>query len=268
MPVPTTIADLSATETLNSPPGAESVTTSIGPDEYLRAHATIIRKLSDDTTTALAGKSATTHNHTGTYQPLDGTLTAVAALDATAGLVEQTGADTFTKRPISANIKSFLDAADNAAARTALAAAALASPTFTGTPAAPTAAVGTNTTQLATTAFTKAEIPNALNASGSAPIYAARAWVNFNGTGTVAISASGNVSSITDTGTGNYTVNFTTAMADANHSCVASGNVTAGAFSVQTVKTTPTSTTTAQIICANGSGAAVDWDNISFASFR
>jgi hypothetical protein len=54
------------------------------------------------------------------------------------------------------------------------------------------------------------------NASGSAPVYAARAWVNFNGTGTVAIRASGNVSSITDNGTGDYTVNFTTAMPDAN----------------------------------------------------
>jgi uncharacterized protein (AIM24 family) len=53
--------------------------------------------------------------------------------------------------------------------------------------------------------------------NGSAPIYAARAWVNFNGTGTVAIRASGNVSSITDNGTGTYTVNFTTAMADANY---------------------------------------------------
>jgi hypothetical protein len=54
-------------------------------------------------------------------------------------------------------------------------------------------------------------------ASGSAPSYSARAWVNFNGTGTVAIRASGNVSSITDNGTGDYTVNFTTAMADANY---------------------------------------------------
>ena len=55
------------------------------------------------------------------------------------------------------------------------------------------------------------------NASGSAPVYACRAWVNFNGTGTVAIRASGNVSSITDNGTGDYTVNFTTAMPDANY---------------------------------------------------
>ena len=53
--------------------------------------------------------------------------------------------------------------------------------------------------------------------SGTAPIYPCRAWVNFNGTGTVAIRASGNVSSITDNGAGDYTVNFTTAMPDANY---------------------------------------------------
>ena len=59
-------------------------------------------------------------------------------------------------------------------------------------------------------------------ASGSAPSYSARAWVNFNGTGTVAIRASGNVSSITDNGTGDYTINFTTAMSDANYSVAGS----------------------------------------------
>lgn len=48
--------------------------------------------------------------------------------------------------------------------------------------------------------------------------YGCRAWVNFNGTSTVAILASGNVSSITDNGTGNYTVNLTTAMPDINFS--------------------------------------------------
>ena len=51
--------------------------------------------------------------------------------------------------------------------------------------------------------------------------YKCRAWVNFNGTGTVAIRASGNVSSITDHGTGNYTVNFSTSMPDANYSWAA-----------------------------------------------
>jgi hypothetical protein len=70
--------------------------------------------------------------------------------------------------------------------------------------------------------------------SGTAPIYPCRAWVNFNGTGTVAIRASGNVSSITDNGTGDYTVNFTTAMPDANYTAV--GNCTTNnAFGVQAV---------------------------------
>jgi len=113
----------------------------------------------------------------------------------------------------------------------------LASPALTGTPTAPTPTAGDNTTQIATTEFVNSEIAGdvgvansslvktALNASGSAPIYACRAWVNFNGTGTVAIRASGNVSSITDNGTGDYTVNFTTAMQDTNYSCVsAMGN--------------------------------------------
>jgi hypothetical protein len=68
-----------------------------------------------------------------------------------------------------------------------------------------------------------ARITDALNASGSAPIYACRAWVNFNGSGTPAIRASGNVSSVTRNDTGDYTVNFTTAMPDANYAV----NVTA-----------------------------------------
>ena len=65
--------------------------------------------------------------------------------------------------------------------------------------------------------------PAALStASGSAPSYSARAWVNFKGTGTVSIRGSGNVSSITDLGSvGQYRVNFTTAMADTNYAVLA-----------------------------------------------
>ena len=92
------------------------------------------------------------------------------------------------------------------------------SPALSGTPTAPTAAAGTNTTQLATTAGVIAQIPASLNATGTAPIYACRAWVNFNGTGVVAIRGSGNVSSITDNGTGDYTLNLTTSLVDANYS--------------------------------------------------
>ena len=79
-------------------------------------------------------------------------------------------------------------------------------------------------TTVASPTFTTPNIDSAQFAtvSGTAPIYPCRAWVNFNGTGTVAIRASGNVSSITDNGVGDYTVNFTTAMPDANYCIVGS----------------------------------------------
>jgi len=52
----------------------------------------------------------------------------------------------------------------------------------------------------------------------------AKAWVNFNGTGTVAIRDDFNFSSVTDNGTGLYTLNFTTNMANANYAVVTSGS--------------------------------------------
>jgi hypothetical protein len=66
----------------------------------------------------------------------------------------------------------------------------------------------------------------------------AKAWVNFNGTGTVAIRASFNVSSITDNGVGSYTINFTTALSSASYSLVAAtgndnSNAGASALAVQ-----------------------------------
>ena len=73
-------------------------------------------------------------------------------------------------------------------------------------------------------AITPAGLRAGLNASGAAPIFACRAWVNFNGMGTVAIRASGNVSSITDNGTGDYTINFATAMQDTNYILVGTGS--------------------------------------------
>jgi hypothetical protein len=85
----------------------------------------------------------------------------------------------------------------------------------------------------------------------------AKAWVNFNGIGTVAIRASYNVSSITDNGTGNYTVNFTTAMPDANYTLVCSA--TNNGYNTGTFHASPTSTftTTAVQVFATGiSGAA------------
>ena len=100
-----------------------------------------------------------------------------------------------------------------------------------------------------------------------ATAYACRAWVNFNGTGTVAIRASGNVTSITDGGVGLYTLNFTTAMTDANY-CLAgitAFSVSAGAESVRiqstlTSSSAPISTTTA--------GVFFDSPTVSVAIFR
>jgi hypothetical protein len=95
-------------------------------------------------------------------------------------------------------------------------------------PDATTTIVGTDTTQTLTNKsidaaqltgnVAAAQITSALNATGSAPLYACRAWVNFNGTGTPSIRGSGNVSSVTARATGKYTVNFSTAIVDANYS--------------------------------------------------
>lgn len=68
-----------------------------------------------------------------------------------------------------------------------------------------------------------------LQGTDGSPKYTARAWVNFNGTGVVAIRASGNVSSITDNGVGNYTVNFSTPMPDTNY-CVIGSNEAQGNY--------------------------------------
>ena len=69
-----------------------------------------------------------------------------------------------------------------------------------------------------------------------------RAWVNYKGTATVGIRASFNVSSVTVNATGDYTINFANALADANYSSVVSGGAKASGYSVGTdERTTPTS---------------------------
>jgi hypothetical protein len=87
------------------------------------------------------------------------------------------------------------------------------------------AQAGTNNTNF----ITPLRMREGFNASGSAPVYACRAWVNFNGTNG-SIRASGNVSSVTRNGTGDYTVNFATAMPDANYSLGNSASKASGTF--------------------------------------
>ena len=101
-----------------------------------------------------------------------------------------------------------------------------------------------------------------------ATAYGCRSWVNFNGTGTVAIRASANVSSITDNNVGRYTVNFTTAMPDANYSTVGTCN-----FEVDVglpVNTNSNATGSVQVTSYRPSpyNAYVDVSTMSVAVFR
>ena len=91
-----------------------------------------------------------------------------------------------------------------------------------------------------------------------------RAWVNFNGTGTVAIRASFNVTSITDNNTGDYRVNFTSALADASYAVVADTSV---ASFVRIGDGTMT-TTACSLLTYNSAVASTDFSQIYVALFR
>ena len=97
-----------------------------------------------------------------------------------------------------------------------------------------------------------------------------RAWVNFNGTGTVAIRASFNVSSITDNGTGDYTVNFATAMSDANYSSQITSGWTPGVdnSSFAGVRANGITTTTMRFSNVNNADAVYDSTNLNVAILR
>ena len=91
--------------------------------------------------------------------------------------------------------------------------------------------------------------------------YGCRAWVNFNGTGTVAIRASGNVSSIGDNGNGDYTVNFSNAMPDTNYVMHGTGSNsgTVGApFVYMRWNTTAPTTSASRIGTVNDAGSSTD----------
>ena len=101
-------------------------------------------------------------------------------------------------------------------------------------------------------------------------MYACRAWVNFNGTGTVPILASGNVSSITDNDKGDYTVNFTTNMEDANYAATA--NWTDGSLGTDSqdgpAKPATYGVGSVRILLTTGGGSAQDGSIVSVAIFR
>jgi hypothetical protein len=130
-----------------------------------------------------------------------------------------------------------------------------------------------STSDIADGAITTAKIGNGavVPADLSSDVYVARAWVNFNGTGTVAIRASGNVSSITDNNTGDYTVNFTTAFADVNYNAVfgALGQSASGRDVMEQHDSPLRSTTQLRIYTlVSTSGSLADSPVVSVSVFR
>jgi hypothetical protein len=90
-----------------------------------------------------------------------------------------------------------------------------------------------------------------------------KAWVNFNGSGTVAIRASFNVSSITDNGVGDYTVNLTTALADANYACISTGSQQAGVTDLAWSRALPVTASTASVYSFARTGTT----NVSYTTY-
>ena len=130
------------------------------------------------------------------------------------------------------------------------------------------AQAGTNDTDIITPKKLLAGLKNHLNVTGSAPISPARAWVNFNGTNVVSIRASINVSSITDNANGDYTVNLTTPMRDANYAAVGScGYSLAGGegTAVNVSQNAPQTASSCRILLKDsGGGGDRDYVNVVF----
>lgn len=93
-----------------------------------------------------------------------------------------------------------------------------------------------------------------------------RAFVNFNGTGTVAIGSSFNVTSITDNGAGDYTVNFTNAMTDANFSSV--GMLGDSGTGSRVIHAVSRAAGNVRVLCTNGAGTSADYTAVCVAIFR
>ena len=152
---------------------------------------------SKDVGTGSGQVAAGDHDHASTYQPLDSDLTALAGLSTT-GLIERTGAGTAGIVTVTTAGKAILDDADAAAQRTTL-------------------GIG-GFSQDGSGNFSRI-VPGGSTAYPDFPV---RAWANVNGySATPSIVAGGNVSSLTDNGTGSYTVNLTSAMADADFAVTA-----------------------------------------------
>lgn len=190
--------------------------------------------------------------------PALGTPSALVGTNITGTATAFTASNVTTNANLTGAVTSVGNATSLGSFTSAQLAAALTNETGTGS------AVFATSPTLTTPNIDSAQVATV---SGTTPLYMARAWVNFNGTGTVAIRGSGNVSSITDNGTGDYTVNFTTAMSDANYApALAIQRQTSG---VAGLSRNVTATSSAyRLLTTDGSGVALDVEYIGVTILR
>lgn len=261
MPIPPSIGDISPTPGSNSPSGSESPATF---DDYMRTIFAFIAQLRD-------GKV-----DLGNAVLLTGAQTIAGAKTFSDGVIGNlTGNVSGNVTGNASGLSTTLAIASGGTGQTSAANAfnALkqqASETATGVIEIATAAealAGTDTVR----AITPSGLRSGLGASGSAPIFAARAWANIAGT-TGAVRASGNVSSVTRNGTGDYTVNFSTAMPDTSYAFIPGGRQNTPNYSAiqEDAQTARTASAIRISSLSQNSGAPTpfDADVISFAVFR
>jgi hypothetical protein len=278
MPVPTLISSLSQTAGSNSPPGSESPTTA---DDYLRTYASFIAMLRDGvgfTDPVQLASAATTSigAQNSLFVEITGTtgITSFGTTYEGPRFLRFTGALTMTHNATTLNLPT-------AANITTVAGdTALAVPNFAGngwnvvayqradgTPLA-LASSQVTTAKIADANVTAAKLDGAQ--SGSAPIFGARAWVNYKGTATRGINGSGNVSSVTVNGTGDFTVNFTTSLPDANYAPAISYASSLGGIAAasRVVYSHTFAAGSFRFQCRNDSAALADFESICIAFFR
>lgn len=126
-------------------------------------------------------------------------------------------------------------------------------------------------TKLNTTDF-ESTLKTQINASGTAPIYAPRVWLNFSSVEAVIVNGSGNVSSITDNGVGDYTVNFSFVLPSPNYSITASSTEYADgtpvAVSLRMTSTTPITKTTTGVRISSRSPYNGSFLDVNYLSFQ
>lgn len=262
MPVPTSISELSTTPGSNSPSGSDSPSVL---DDHQRTAYAFIKTLSDEKA-AIADAVLLTGAQT---------VAGVKTFSSTIVGSVNGNAATATTATTAGNVSGTVAIANGGTGQTSAAAAYSAIKQAATETASGAIEIATAAEALAGTDNTRAVTPSGLRsglgATGSAPIFAARAWVNFAGT-TGAIRASGNVSSVTRNGTGDYTVNFATAMADTGYAVVTGGRISApGYSSVQTDGATAVTSSAfrlSTVAQSSGSPTAVDCDVVSVVVYR